>query len=937
MNKQLLLSICLSFPYFSLVAQYNRPHIINFSKDVYQAANKNWSIGEDEQGVMYFGNDIGLLTFDGVEWRLNSLNKHALVRSVAVASHKTIFTGGYEEFGRWDRNESGKLEYTSLSNQFDKTFKNDDFWKIWIATDSLVYFQSFNGIYYYDYRKVKKIDSDKIFLFLSKVRDKFIVQEMRGSLYWVKRDTLERIANSEIFHETDVRVILPYSDTSYLIGTAMNGVYLYDGSSFREWNASLSAITKSKELNSGGILSKNGFYYLGTILDGIYVVNPAGEIVDHLNANNILQDNTVLALFEDDSENVWAGLDRGISYIQQLDNMSYFSGSKGSASAIYDAVLWNKKLFLGTNQGVFYVNEEELNNSTQLDNMRLIDDTQGQVWSLKVIDDKLYCNHNRGLKEIKKDLTVKNILFFGTTHITEHRFENKDVLLVSTYSGLRLIDKETGKETFPAQVGEPISKAEIDHLANLWLEHSNKGVYKCRINSGLDSLYNINIYGGTNDSTLPFELKIFKVGGRIVLLGNGHFYTYNDINDKIVANNALNNCFKNIPDIKQVVYIQKDLYWALSGTSIFKFSYDGYNASILEAYNISANNLSLINSYENISVLNDSLNLICLDNGFLIYNHQHVKESGANVLTPPYIESIKFSQGNGDTIFTPEYLVQYIFNTVDFRFSAKNLFTKNLFIQYKLIGIDKDWSSSDKINHIQYERLPKGNYTFQLRCTDNLGNYSDMVEYHFEILPPWYQSNWAYFSYVILIMVIIFTIWWSIVRHYEKLNKKRTKELESKKLKIRNQQLQLEVERKNSELMTQASFFIRKNELILKLKNIVDDFYQRNKSSQMTELYRRINALLNNNLNTDEDWKMFLIKFEEKHTGFFRKMKQTYPDLTNSDLRLCACLKLNMETKDIASLMNISVRAVENSRYRLRKKFDLQPNKNLTDFILSID
>jgi DNA-binding CsgD family transcriptional regulator len=62
-----------------------------------------------------------------------------------------------------------------------------------------------------------------------------------------------------------------------------------------------------------------------------------------------------------------------------------------------------------------------------------------------------------------------------------------------------------------------------------------------------------------------------------------------------------------------------------------------------------------------------------------------------------------------------------------------------------------------------------------------------------------------------------------------------------------------------------------------------------------------------------------------------------HPQLTNNDLRLCACLRLNMETKDIASLMNLSVRAVENNRYRLRKKLDLKPTQNLNEYFLNID
>lgn len=160
---------------------------------------------------------------------------------------------------------------------------------------------------------------------------------------------------------------------------------------------------------------------------------------------------------------------------------------------------------------------------------------------------------------------------------------------------------------------------------------------------------------------------------------------------------------------------------------------------------------------------------------------------------------------------------------------------------------------------------------------------------------------------------------------------------ETRRLRRLADELQEKIKQKDAELFTQTSFIIQKNELILKFKTIMDEYYSRNKNNASTMFYHKVNRLLNNNMNTEDDWKLFLIKFEEKHSGFFKKMKKLYPELTSSDLRLCACLKLNLETKEIASLMNLSVKAIENNRYRLRKKMNLQTTDNLNEFILQID
>ena len=118
---------------------------------------------------------------------------------------------------------------------------------------------------------------------------------------------------------------------------------------------------------------------------------------------------------------------------------------------------------------------------------------------------------------------------------------------------------------------------------------------------------------------------------------------------------------------------------------------------------------------------------------------------------------------------------------------------------------------------------------------------------------------------------------------------------------------------------------------------MIDEFCLSSDNKTLKLLYQKVLPILNNNLEDDNDWKILLIKFEQKHTNFFKKLKILYPELTPNDLKLCACLKLNLETKDIASLMNLSTRSVENNRYRLRKKLNLRSTQNLNDFILNLD
>ena len=254
-----------------------------------------------------------------------------------------------------------------------------------------------------------------------------------------------------------------------------------------------------------------------------------------------------------------------------------------------------------------------------------------------------------------------------------------------------------------------------------------------------------------------------------------------------------------------------------------------------------------------------------------------------------------------------------------------------------LEGVDMDWSPKSFSNKVAYERLPAGKYTFMLRAVDVRGNFSEVTMLQFRVSSPWYNSSWAYLIYIMLAVTIFYVVRQMILFRFKKQHLRKIRKLETLRLKMLADELQNQVNQKNAELVTQTSFIIQKNELIEKIKALIEDFYAKNKSTLLQQLMYKINNLVSHNLDTEDDWKNFLLKFEEKHTEFFKKLKADYPTLTSTDLRLCACLKLNMETKDIASLMNLSVRAVENNRYRLRKKLNLRTEQNLNEFFISIE
>ncbi len=943
MNYQRYLSF---FFLFLLITVENtqanqKPCVVNFARDNYHAANKNWSIGQDEKGIMYFGNDIGLLESDGMEWKLYQTTNSTIVRAIAVESHQVIYSGGTEDFGRWDRDLSGSLKYTSLKNLLPQGnhLSNESFWKIWIDGNK-VYFQSFSHIYVYDHHTIEQKSVPNGFFLLLKVRDEYWVQEMYGPLYRLKNGEMNKIPESDFLRGKLVRVILPYGKDRYLIGLSSGEIYLYDKKDFTLWNPSLSHRLIGQELNNGIYSEKRKTYYLGTQLSGIYEVDATGNILNHFSSPNSLQNNTILSLFEDDRKNIWAAMDRGLAYIRYTDGLSYYRTTDSGLGAVYAATLWKGNLLIGTNQGVYYTPQEKTNDLEMFSSFKLIEGTQGQVWSLQQIDGHLYCGHTNGLLEIDPNLTIHKPYNIGTGvyRIFEATVQGQKVQIIVTYQNLCILNEQTHKITVMRQIADPIYNAEVDHLGNIWLETVSRGVYKCRLNEELNAFRYYTYYGNSTDKNLPSHLLLQKSGGRILFWGNNRFYLYNEASDCLEPDPHLNECFKGIKNIKRIIPVNNEESWAITSSSIYRFFYDGYIARVKEAYKVETSNLALITAYENISVLNDSLSLICLDAGFILHNSRQSKQQNAQ-LSAPNLEFIHMGNGQEGKYadLSQDICIPYKDNSVNIGFSVNAAFAGNLAIEYLLEGVDNDWSRPEQRNSIFYARLPQGHYTLRLRTTDGLGNYSTDTTLEFDILPPWYHTIWWYLACALMAVTFLFITFYMMKRRLQVKHIRRMKAQEAAHLRMLNEQLQTEIEEKEAELFTQTSFIIHKNELILKLKDIVDEIASKTSQKNLLPYYKKINTLLSNNLDTEEDWKMFLIKFEQKHRNFFKKLKEVYPQLTNNDLRLCACLKLNMETKDIASLMNLSVRAVENNRYRLRKKIDLKSFQNLNEYFMSVD
>ena len=288
--------------------------------------------------------------------------------------------------------------------------------------------------------------------------------------------------------------------------------------------------------------------------------------------------------------------------------------------------------------------------------------------------------------------------------------------------------------------------------------------------------------------------------------------------------------------------------------------------------------------------------------------------------------------------------VESEFNTVNFTLSYPVYEDYTYKVRYRLTGYSNQWTLAGRSLQKEYARLPYGSYTFQAEIYD-ADTILASTALQFEILRPWYLSYWAIGGYV-LIGLCLLTLLQYIVYHSVKRKKDRVieqqriahlaelEQQEKKIIELEKEQLEADLRFKSKELSSVVMTNIAHQEFLASLK---EEIQRQKLSGQYTRKnLDKLLVLVNNNVVSDEEnWAMFQSNFDRIHENFFRNLKQQYPDLTSGDLRFCTLLRLNLPTKEIAKLLNISTRGVDAARYRLRKKFNLSSEDSLTDFMIN--
>ena len=869
------------------------PLLRNFTPSEYGHRGKIWDIDSAPNGIIYMAADKGMLEYDGERWN-SFIGSDGITRSVLVASDTLIYTGSDLDFGVWRRDAYNNFQYTSLYPfKEDLNQISEEFWGVHKLSDS-VFFVSSSNVYVYRDQNLTKIPASNEIDNSFMVNDTFYFVDKQEGLFELKNLTPVKLASLDETGNFEVTGMYEEADRLILV-TQNSGLY-----QFSEGNVSPIESPLSQNLKTASVFSfetiNESYLAFGTILDGAYISDRNGTIAHHITKNKGLKNNTILSLHYSDAGKLWMAMDFGAAFLDLSNEFTFFYDYQGDFGTAYSALLDGNEFYLGTNQGLYRSDWDDLNNSSDLDVFELVPGTEGQVWTLSMIDDRLWMGHDRGLFLVKDGQPERVGSQRGVWTIKQY----DNYLLAGTYNGISIFREEGGSWSFYKQMELILGSCNqviIDGENTIWVNIPNFGVIKATLDE--------NLYPQGREIFLSDEFK-----------GQDHFLRQNENGVRVL-------------------------------TEEYSYSYNpgqnSFNETRRDESETAIDDMLLRNALP--VQLNDKFDFYPIYNGFALrYPDKTEHENGAeSQLIFRRIEA--YSNDDRVEIHSGSEISNHL-NNLRVESIVPN--RENVRYQYKT-GEKESWSDWSKSGTFELIDVGYGEHRLTARAMVD-GQLTPVTLLSFTITTPWYRSWTAlivYFMAGTLLLYLLY-IWQGMslskqkkyllmdqrnsLREQKERYRQQLQRVEEDKLRAEYDKLKAQLKSKTIELATKARENDEKKQILQTLNEKLEklkknpDIIKR----QSEEIQRIIDSHIDGEDNT------FEIQIDELHQRFFESLRSNYDELTRYDLRLCVYIKLGFDSKEISDLLNIKPSSVYISRSRLRKKLGLDSEEDLHAFLNSV-
>jgi len=849
LNKAKKIFLLALFPLFGFTQtniQQGSPFIKNYTSKEINGGPQIWCWAQDKRGMVYVGDLSGVVEFNGREWnRIGNIN--TIVRSIDVDSSGRVYVGSSDDFGYLQPNKKGEMKYVSLSQAIaNKGIKFLDIWKV-ISTSQGVFFFSNKYLFRYFNKKVTAIPVD------FKVQDAYLLNKklyiptQKGLCYFDDNKQI-RVSDKVCFHMTPWR-----GDECICVNRDLKlSTYNLKTSETKEFKTQIPRFFTDNPISDIARIDNTKFA-VATKTGKIVILSYNGDLIRLINKEVGLPTGWIYSIFVDDDKNIWVCSSKGVSKIDISFPISKFDEKNNINSNVIKSCLFDGKRYIATIDGIYYLPALDLKNLEESQKFIKVKPINDESWDFMVLNQQLYAVCSKGVWVIN-DKTAKLIYSIKAPQ-KAHCFNTSslfpDVIFVGMRGNLKALKLNGSKDInqikvisemdFP-EITEKIRRITSDKDGNLWLNTQFNGVYFVRFINGDLSNHRVTLLGNRNGLSNLNSTECYKVDNQITLsTGSGllqpKFPTGRNKSDSLIRFDYSLLFGDTIKDLNPIVEAVTKKKYLLAGNGLWLANIYGRKKDF-DTCGFNRLNFTI----ESYSIGADSLISFCTPDGLFYYNltsQRNFKKTFHAIIT-------KVEAGTDSVLFygtyysriglnrltslnqNPELVprLTYNFNSITFHYSG--LFFEDPELteyQHQLVGFDKDWSDWTTENKANYTHLYEGKYTLKVRAKNVYGVVSDIAEYSFVILPPWYRTWWAILLYLILMDSVIY----AFVMLYRR------------RLKAQKEFLEIIIKERTNEISEKAQELKTTNEKLVEM----DKYKQGITSMIVHNLKNPLNAIIN--------------------------------------------------------------------------------------------
>ncbi|MGM9837842.1 MAG: two-component regulator propeller domain-containing protein [Paludibacteraceae bacterium] len=930
-----LFSVCA----LSLYAEW-APLVSHFTPDGYGGGTQNWALMQQANGWMYAANNYGMLEYDGSTWSLYGLSNSTVVRSLATDTAGHLYVGGTDEFGYFAPNGFGQQEYHSLVYSIPERYRRfGEVWKIsW--SPKCLYVQTRNYLFLcYADGPTEVIDPGDVIRTSLLAGETFFIATLRD-VYVLSANHLHPLRGSEVLRGAEVCALSLYSETEILIATDFKGLYLYDGNAVRPFYTEADQYIRSNQLYTVAIGDRH--IALGTVRSGIALMDLEGHGLSYLTRENGLQNNTVLSLLFDRHGNLWAGLDKGIDCIRLASPLLRLDNTVSDYGAGYCCCEFEGALYLGTNQGLYRYSDNRLT---------LIEGSSGQVWDVTEVDGSLLCSHNRGLFEVRGNRLYPIESGDGVWSVRPLPVEEGDrkTAVAGTYAGFMLLTHGASGWELRHLAGftETTLYYQVDAIGNIWLM-SSRGVERLTVDR---ERYTVDHEVVIAHPSAQLVYSISRLDNRLVILGDNYLAVVDE-------QGLLHEAEPEELDLTQrcrYIFVRYDAahnLWYGTPNKLIVRTYDAATKTYAEPREIMNYARFMIGGFSNICFMHDGTAVLGGVSGFYRVKWSEQSSLRQAALPELYVRRVTTSSPERRTLYGESYPMKQAalrlpsdVYSLRVEYSSGDAAEETMQYQTRLYPVEKEFTPFSLTPNRDLTALQPGTYRLDIRMEAAGGG---VVERSLEIMvaQPWWRTWWMItidcLSLLLLVCYIIYMVHRRMEQQRRLMEAEKDKQLHEQQLHIlqlENEKTQFDLRQKSQELSGLILSENHRREFVESVLRDIRRVLLLLNENEAEEAKRRIVLLqqrLSSNTESIVDWKRFEDNFDIVNDQFIHRLKARYPWMTKQERRMCVYIKMGLQTKEIAPLLNLSPRGVEMLRYRMRSKLELEQSDNLKQFLESV-